>query len=187
MVFTKKKATVEDYLKTPEGGGYQLIDGEIIDYKALSNGMATPSSLHQFLAGYIYAELVYRLKISKLGKICIAPFGVFLDEETVLEPDIFFIKKERYSLIEQKGLVGIPDLVIEILSPSTSYYDTKKKFIIYEKYQLPEYWIIDPEDGETKGYFLTEGKLVQQFQDTYKITSALLNETLDFKDFNNED
>lgn len=180
MVYTKTRATVEDYLKTPEGAGYQLIDGEIIE-------MASPSSEHQDILGYIYSELLNRLKISKLGKVYFAPLDVFLENENVLQPDLFFIKKEKYPLIEKKGLVGIPDLIIEILSPSTTYYDTKKKFNIYEKFLLKEYWLIDPEDGEVKGYFLTNDKLVQKFQDNYKINSLLLNETIDFKDYNKED
>ncbi len=68
------------------------------------------------------------------------------------QPDIIFIAKEQEGIIGKTKIEGSPTMVIEILSPSTAYYDLRKKFRIYEKYGVKEYWIIDPELRKVEVY-----------------------------------
>jgi len=69
-----------------------------------------------------------------LGTVRYAPYDVYLDDKNAFQPDILFVRKENMHLIEEDGLYGAPDLVIEILSPSNSKYDLKVKKEVYERY-----------------------------------------------------
>ncbi|MFN0047991.1 MAG: Uma2 family endonuclease [Cytophagales bacterium] len=144
MVLTKEKASVEDYMNLPEGGKYQLIDGEIIE-------MASPIEKHQDLSGEIFAKLFLHTKKNILGKVFSAPFDVHFDEENIFQPDILFVSNERIEIIK-KWIYGAPDVVIEILSPTTAYFDSHRKFHTYEKYGVKEYFLVNPEDMEVVGY-----------------------------------
>ena len=89
---------------------------------------------------------------NKLGKVFIAPLDIYLGENETYQPDVFFISKERESIIGEKKIEGAPDLVIEVLSESTAYYDLKKKKAVYEKSGVSEYWIVDPEEKNIEIY-----------------------------------
>jgi len=73
-----------------------------------------------------------------------------------LQPDIVFISKQRQEIIKDDGIHGAPDMVIEILSPSTAYYDIRKKYRIYEQSRVKEYWIVDPDMKSAELYSLSE-------------------------------
>jgi len=130
--------TYEDYNRLPEGAPYQLIGGELI---------MTPSPMpyHQELSRELGFKLFSFVKKNDLGHMYYAPLDVYFSETDVYQPDILFIQKERAQIIGKTKIEGSPDIVIEILSPSTAYYDLRKKFRIYEKFGVKEYWIVDPE------------------------------------------
>ena len=88
-----------------------------------------PIILHQIILGEIYSEIVFHLKKTKIGKTIMAPYDVHFSKQNILQPDILFIKNKNLSKIKTKGLYGAPDLVIEILSPSTSHLDFEEKKI----------------------------------------------------------
>ncbi len=67
-----------------------------------------------------------------------------INETNVFQPDILFISTENAKIITQKNVTGPPDLVIEILSPSTGYYDLTEKKDVYAEFGVKEYWIVDP-------------------------------------------
>lgn len=133
----KKKYTVRDYEQLPEGAAYQLIDGELI------NMTPSPTFYHQNILLNITIEFSNYLKKNNQGKIVFSPIDVHLTEENVFQPDLVFISKENISIIKER-IEGIPDLVLEILSESTAYYDLVKKKRIYESSGVKEYWIVDP-------------------------------------------
>jgi Uma2 family endonuclease len=141
----KEKQTYDDYLKTPMGGKYQLIDGEIIE-------MTSPTPSHQDTVLTLGMLLKKFANENKLGKVFIAPLDIYLGENETYQPDVFFISKERESIIGEKKIEGAPDLVIEVLSESTAYYDLKKKKAVYEKSGVSEYWIVDPEEKNIEIY-----------------------------------
>jgi Uma2 family endonuclease len=80
-----------------------------------------------------------------VGKICVSPLDViFEDAINRLQPDILFIRKENMAIF-QDWVRGVPDMVCEIVSPGTYKKDTAIKKEIYERYRVPEYWIVIPE------------------------------------------
>lgn len=135
--------TYGDYLTWSDDVRYELIDG--VAY------MMTPAPTldHQDIAGEIYRQLANALE----GKPCrpyIAPVDVRLpkDDEadeaidTVVQPDVIVVCDERK--LDRRGVRGAPDLVVEVLSPSTAYHDHKRKREVYERAGVKEYWLVDP-------------------------------------------
>lgn len=114
----------------------QLIDGEVV----LS---VPPIPKHQAIVGEILFLLMTIAK-NKGGKAYTSPIEVYLDEENIFEPDVLLIKQDSACKVEEKRLRGAPNLVVEVLSPSTARYDRQQKYTAYEKHGVEEYWIIDP-------------------------------------------
>ena len=79
-----------------------------------------------------------------LGELFIAPFDVILSVTNVVQPDLFFISNARSHIITEDNIRGAPDLVVEILSPSTAGYDRMTKRDLYARHGVGEYWLIDP-------------------------------------------
>jgi len=139
LTVEKKKFTYEDYLNTPDDKRYELIEGELL---------MTPSPVpyHQWIVTNIGSELREFIKTNKLGKVFLAPCDVHLDDETILEPDVLFISKDRLNIIGEKNVQGAPDLIVEVLSEGTAYRDLVKKKKLYAKFGVKEYWIVDPSE-----------------------------------------
>lgn len=134
---TKARYTYEDYLNTPEGERYELLDGEL----AL---VASPNEEHQ-LASVKLVSLMYPYVTARdLGWVFHAPFDIVFSDSEVVQPDLMFISKEREHIRSAANVRGAPDLVVEILSPSSSRRDWKYKRGLYAKYGVREYWIVDP-------------------------------------------
>ena len=128
-----------------EGVPYQLIGGELII-------RPTPTPYHQRISRRIEFLLIQYVEGNNLGEVFDSPIDVYFEQTETYQPDVIFISKERLDIIKETRLEGAPDLVIEILSPGTAYYDLRKKFKIYEKYRVKEYWIIDPEEKNIEVY-----------------------------------
>ncbi len=145
----KKKYTYEDYLKTPEGERYELIEGELL---------MTPSPVprHQRISRELEFEIVRFVKENGLGEVFDAPCDVYLDVENVVQPDILFISKERLSIIGEKNIQGAPDLVIEIISENTAYRDLVQKKKLYARFGVKEYWIVIPGEELVEIYTLKD-------------------------------
>jgi len=79
-----------------------------------------------------------------------APCDVVLSEENVVQPDIFFITKEREHIIGGKNIQGSPDLIVEIFSPYTAKIDRTLKLKLYENFKVKEYWLVDLERKEVE-------------------------------------
>ncbi|MCX8009543.1 MAG: Uma2 family endonuclease [Ignavibacteria bacterium] len=141
----KKKYTFEDYEKLPEGSPFQLIDGELIITPA-------PIPYHQQLCKKIFIELSKYVEREKIGELLFSPIDVFLSESETYQPDIIFISNDRLNIIGEKKIEGAPDLIVEILSEATAYYDLKHKKRIYESSGVKEYWIVDPIEKSIEVY-----------------------------------
>lgn len=111
-----------------------------------------------------------------LGRLFLPPTDVILAEDQVVQPDLLFVAKERKSIIQFDGIHGAPDLVIEILSPSTSGRDQVLKRKLYGKYGVQEYWIVDPEAETVEVLTLTASGLEpwRRFVDGERLTSPLV-------------
>ena len=145
----KKKYTYEDYLKTPEDKRYELIYGELL---------MTPSPIpfHQRISRRLGFALTKFVEENDMGEVFYAPCDVFLNNENVVQPDIFFISKERLNIIGEKKIQGAPDLVVEIISENSAYRDMVQKKRLYAKFGVKEYWIVIPKEGMVEIYLLKD-------------------------------
>ncbi|MFN8577071.1 MAG: Uma2 family endonuclease [Candidatus Sericytochromatia bacterium] len=134
-----KNLTYDDYLKIDDDKQYQLIEGVLILNPA-------PSSRHQKIVSNLSYFMSNFVRNSKLGEIYFAPYDVILDKNTVVQPDILFISNENIVNIKERGFFGTPDLVIEIISPSSLKRDIEDKRLIYQKFGIKEYWLVFPNE-----------------------------------------
>lgn len=133
------KLTYEDYRATPEDTRYELIDGELIL-------AAAPRTTHQRLQFDLAWLVGWVVRDGDLGQVFTAPTDVVLSDTDVVQPDIIFISKERTHIVAVEAVFGAPDLVVEILSPSTAARDEGYKRDLYEKYGVKEYWMADVDE-----------------------------------------
>jgi Uma2 family endonuclease len=133
--------TIEDIYKLPEGKRAELIDGQIYY-------MATPGSRHQEISMVLSNQIFNHIR-AKSGccKVYAAPDAVYLfdDDGTYLEPDITVVCDP--AKLDEKGCHGTPDLVIEIISPGSASHDCIRKYTLYEKAGVREFWLVDPQNN----------------------------------------
>ena len=91
------------------------------------------------------------------GEVYDAPCDVVLSQHTVVQPDLIYVSKENKHIIGKQNIQGAPDLVIEILSPSTRRRDVLTKSKIYAGHGIPFYWVVDPEMDRIETYGLKDG------------------------------
>jgi len=147
MLTSQRRKTTKDFDLLPEGKPYQLIDGELI---------MSPSPVyeHQRVVRELSTLLWTIVKQGRLGEVIVAPIDIYVTEMDVFQPDIIFISHERRSIIQDK-IHGVPDLVIEVLSPPTAYYDLVHKKAVYEASGVREYWIVDPKEQSVEVFLNT--------------------------------
>jgi Uma2 family endonuclease len=138
--------TYEDYKSLPEDSGkrYELVDGDLLMVPA-------PTTRHQLVSVNVLLLLQSFVRAHGLGTILHAPVDLVFTRESerdVLQPDIVFISRARAAILQPAEIQGAPDLVVEILSPSTEDRDRGFKRRLYGRYGVLEYWIVDPA-GET--------------------------------------
>lgn len=151
-----KKYTYADYLTWPEDERWEIIDG--VPYM-----QAAPSWQHQTISVELTRQFANFLQ-EKPCRVFTAPFDLRLPEENesddettnVLQPDIVVICDNKG--LKGTGFYGIPELIIEISSPSTSRKDKVLKFNKYEKAGVKEYWIVEPEGKFISVFTLQENK-----------------------------
>lgn len=106
-----------------------------------------PTSRHQEIVTNLVTVLSAAVRARRLGKVLVGPVDVLLAEGDYLEPDVVFIREERLHVVSDRGIEGSPDLVVEVVSPSTAHRDRGVKLDRYRMHGVPEYWIVDPEPG----------------------------------------
>ena len=132
------KLTYEDYCAAPADNRYELLDGELIM-------VAAPNIKHESVRSLLGHHLSNFIIDHGLGKLFYAPCDVMLSESDVVQPDLLFVSRKREHLLRDGQKVqGAPDLVIEILSPSTADRDRGKKLALYGRHGVTEYWLVDP-------------------------------------------
>jgi Uma2 family endonuclease len=131
----KTRMTAAEFFELPESNQFiELLDGELIM-------SPSPLTRHQRMSGWFFALL---LDLIPNGELFYAPMDVYFDDDNVPQPDIMWVAESSKCVITEKRLVGPPDLIVEVLSPGTAANDRKKKFELYQKYGVREYWIADP-------------------------------------------
>ena len=151
----KRKLTYADYCAmTPEGGGFQLLDGELIE-------MPSPTYYHQEVSSNIYIPLRLFTVDGGIGKVFYAPLDVILSEHDTAQPDVLFISNARRHIFGARVIEGAPDLVVEVLSPSTARYDLGYKMELYARHDVKEYWIADCDAATIRVLLLVNGAFVE--------------------------
>lgn len=155
----QERYTFADILGRDEGERYEIIDG-----KAFL--MSSPVRAHQEISGEIFRQLANYLD-GKNCRVYHPPFAVRLferegdapeDVDTVVEPDITVVCDK--SKLDKYGCKGAPDMVIEILSPSSRRYDRIIKLDLYQQAGVREYWVVSPEEETVLVFLLEDGKLL---------------------------
>ena len=138
MINCRIKYTYRDYINLPESETdlYELIDGELYMVPA-------PTPMHQTVSGNVYSAMRDFVSRRDLGAVFYSPIDVVLSDHDVVQPDIIFISKDRLGIVTERNVRGAPDLVIEILSPSTAERDRTIKRARYLRFGVREYWLVD--------------------------------------------
>ena len=144
--------TYEDWLTFPDDGWkYEIIDGEL-------HMTPAPATRHQKSSISLSASLYAYARDNQLGEVLTAPCDVRLPNQPVpFQPDIFFVRQDNGHIIEDREVRGVPDLIIEILSPSNAGYDRIEKFKLYQAAGVPEYWLVDYQAQTIDVFNLVEG------------------------------
>lgn len=153
--------TYADYLIWSADWGDAIIDGV-----AYVREPPSPSWQHQAIVGEIYRQVSNSLEGTP-GSACIAPLDVRLPKDgsaddqidTVVQPDVFVVCDGRK--LDQRGMCGAPDWIVEVLSPSTARYDRTLKLRAYERAGVPEVWLIDPIDRTVAIYRMAACRYTQ--------------------------
>src|SRR5258708_15354980 len=103
-----------------------------------------PNLGHQKIVGKLFRLLADFVESRKLGQVFVAPTDVLLSAHDIVEPDVTFVCEKRSEILTEDNIQGAPDLVIEVLSPSTQSQDRGPKLALYERSGISEYWIVDP-------------------------------------------
>lgn len=137
MSTTVRALTCEDLRKTPDDGRrYEIIGGQLVV-------SASPILKHQKLSLRL-TDLLYALAKSGLGELFEAPTDVERGPNDIVVPDLVFVTKARLGILGREKIAGAPDILIEILSPSTRGRDEREKRDLYARFGVPEYWLVDP-------------------------------------------
>ncbi len=140
--------TYEDYVELPDDGKqYEILDGELFVSPA-------PAPRHQAVSRNLLLILGRYVADHHLGTIFSAPIDLILAPTTIAQPDLLFIRAGRESIVSERAVEGPPDLVVEILSPSSSRKDRTTKAGLYARFGVAWYWILDPGERVMEVYEL---------------------------------
>jgi Uma2 family endonuclease len=135
---TRHRWTYAEFARLPTSGTtrYEVIDGELAVTPA-------PTGAHQRVVSHLIRILGGFVHDHGLGIALPSPVDVLFGEGDYFEPDVVFVRAEHEHLIGDRGIECTPDLVVEILSPSTAHRDRGIKLERYRHFGVPEYWIVD--------------------------------------------
>jgi Uma2 family endonuclease len=144
---TKLKLTYRDYALLPDDGKrYEILDGDL--YVTPS-----PSARHQKVSLNLVLALAQHVRAHGIGEVFAAPLDVILADDSIAQPDILFVVKDRLHIVRDV-VHGAPDLLIEILSPGTQERDRTLKRHLYARHGSRELWLVDPEDKTVEVFHL---------------------------------
>ena len=172
---TPPRTMMEVFQMLPEGTLAELINGSIYMSPA-------PSPKHQRIIGKLYRLLSEYVEKNMLGEILLAPCDVYLDNHSnAVQPDIIYISSRQSGIVQENSSIhGVPDMLMEVLSPGNSDHDRILKKDLYQKFGVKEYWIINPETNEVVGFTLKDGKYTSLGQFSGSISSPLLKSDFAF-------
>lgn len=150
--------TYKDYVQLPDDGRrYEVIGGHL-------HVAPAPRTIHQLVSFELAFALYAHVKANNLGRVLEAPVDLILpDRASPVQPDIIFISSERIDIVEENFIAGVPDLIIEVLSPGNAHYDRQTKYDLYAESGVREYWIVDPDECLVDVYTLHDDDIFVPF------------------------
>jgi Uma2 family endonuclease len=144
--------TYDDYLELPsDGKTYQIVGGDLYVVPA-------PTTYHQKVSINIASIIWNYVRKTDWGEVYDAPIDIHFSSTDIVQPDIVCVSRGRLAIIKENGIFGAPDLVVEVLSPSTRSMDAKTKKALYERYGVFEYLLVYPEEKKVESFLLRQGE-----------------------------
>lgn len=128
--------TYADYCALDDDTRHEVVDGELLV-------SPSPNERHQTFTVRLTVQLAVHVEQHEAGRVFAAPFDVILSETNVVQPDVLFVAHERVAdVLRERGVFGAPDLVVEVLSPSTEARDRQGKLVAYQRAGVSEHWLV---------------------------------------------
>ena len=148
--------TYDDYAALPDDGKrYETLNGVL--YMAPSPGWS-----HQEIVGEIFAYLRAHMRATGSGGAFMAPIDVELAPNTTFQPNVVVLLKASHKKLKERHIIGAPDLVVEVVSPTSETHDRYRKLVAYARGGVPEYWIVDPDSRTIEVLMLDGGEYQSQ-------------------------
>jgi Uma2 family endonuclease len=128
--------TYENYLALDDEVWFEIINGKAFMSPA-------PELFYQRWVGRLFIIVERYVQSQKLGEVFVAPVDVVLDRENVVQPDLVFVSASNAGLLERRGVMGVPDLVVEVISPQSLRRDRYDKRELYARFGVKEFWLAD--------------------------------------------
>src|SRR6266487_2095606 len=146
-----KRWTYEEYYRLDDDQRYEIIDGNLLMAPA-------PDTWHQDWSRELFRILDRHVRTHRLGKVYYAPIDVVLNEENTVQPDLVFIANANLGIVQRRAIFGTPDLLVELVSPSSVRRDRYDKKDFYARFGVKEYWIGDPANKSLEILTLKAGR-----------------------------
>ncbi|MEM1123732.1 MAG: Uma2 family endonuclease [Bacteroidota bacterium] len=143
MLLAEKILTYQEYKQL------EFEDNDLFIYELLNGTImrkSSPTIQHQRIVRKITRAIENFLDDNPMGEVLFAPLDVVLSEKDATQPDVLFISNEKKAILneEEQVVIGVPDILVEVLSPGSIRRDKIDKKNIYERVGVPEFWIVDP-------------------------------------------
>jgi Uma2 family endonuclease len=163
---TRPRKTEADYMRLPEGALAELIEGEIFS-------SPSPKLRHQLIVQNLNLELAGFVRSKGLGILCVSPLDVHLPSGDIVQPDLIFVAESNRGILRD-WIRGVPDLLIEVVSPDRPERDRIVKRDLYARNGVPEYWIVEEASHSVDVLVLRDGRYETggYFEDGDTLTSA---------------
>lgn len=167
MSSAARKLTYADYERIPADGlRHEILGGEEIVTPA-------PTPDHQSVIVNLTALLRSHTKAAGAGRVFVAPIDVVLSENDLVQPDLLFVAETHAHIVGPKNIQGPPDLVVEVLSPTTEAIDRGRKKDLYERSGVREYWMVDPARKAVEVHELAAAGRIRSYREGASFESAL--------------
>jgi Uma2 family endonuclease len=174
LIDSPPRTMMEVFKRLPEGTLAELIDNHL-------HMSPSSKSIHQIVLNEINFHLLTYFKSTESGMVYISPFDVYLDEDaTIVQPDLIVILNDRTHILRDGYIFGVPNLIIEVLSPDNRNHDLVTKKALYERHGVPEYCIVEPETRLCQIYSLKNSRYYLKSQETGSFKSLQLNQSISF-------
>jgi Uma2 family endonuclease len=149
----RHKVTYEEYASWPDDGRrYEILDGEAVE-------LSSPGRRHQETLGRLWRVIDDFFRKTSAGEAWFAPFDVVPEEHWVVQPDIVAVARENLRIVGEKAVLGVPDLLVEVLSPCTRARDRGIKREFYGRIGVRELWLVDVDERTLWQHAVREGAL----------------------------